>query len=221
MQQSVAQFEQFSRDNNPPSDSESDKPELKRGRGRPKKVPSPGPSPVPTHAPGPREPPPKQIPTPKEKVTDDKRREKVEAKLKNYQEQFGSILDHLPWTPGVTPVEEEERIARVYESQLTSMHQFETGRMLFLRAADNLPKLMQYVAPDMDLTNLGPLTEKNYTLVFEPTWKELIIKYDLFRFGPELRFIFIIQDWLRLVDAKNKQRNQNANAPNDSKFKTL
>lgn len=212
----AAHFEQFARPDDVGSDKESDKLD-KKPRGRPRKTPSPGPS-RPAEAPPSNGP--KYIPTPAEKP-DQKRREKVESKLKNYEKEYEGTLIPRPWTPGVTPVEELEKIAQDYGNQITGLHQFHFGKMVFLRAADKLPSVMHYVYPDMDLTNLGPATAKNYDAIFEPTWKELIIKYDLFRFGPELRMIFIIQDFLRLVDAKNKENYKQAQAPKDSKFQGL
>jgi hypothetical protein len=222
-------FEQFAKP--PPaeaagSQSEGESALDKKPRGRPRKIPSPGPS---KQAFPPAEnfqrDGPQNLPTPPQKskpeLDQERGREKVEHQLKLYEQEYGQSIVLAKWNAGVTPVPELEKVKENYANQVTGLHQFQFGKMVFLKGMDNLPSVMRYVYPDMDLTDLGVIAAKNYEVIIAPTWKELIIKYDLFRFGPELRMLFIIQDLLRMVDERNKQRYQNAQAPKDSRFKEL
>jgi len=219
------QFEQFAKPVAEPG-GQSDGELEKKPRGRPRKIPSPGPSKA-TFPPAEnfQRDGPQNLPTPPQKAKQEpnkeRGREKVEHQLKLYEKEYSQHIVLAVWKEGVTPVPELENIKQNYANQVTGLHQFHFGKVIFLKAMDNMPGVMRYVYPDMDLTDLGPIAAKNYDALIEPTWKEIIIKYDLFRFGPELRMIFILQDLMRMVDERNKERYKNAQAPKDSRFNGL
>jgi hypothetical protein len=195
--------------------------ELKRPRGRPKKTQSPSRPQsaqgfVETYA----DPPPAPKPAPPSKPDKEtKERDRLIHQLKTYEKEYIELIERREWHPSRSNINELKDVVSDYADQLTTTHQFRFGKMVFIKAAEHLPTAMSYIYPDMDLTNLGPLTAANYDAIFQDCWKEIIVKYDLFRFGPEVRMLFLISDFLKMVDAANKQKQEKAAAPQSSNQK--
>lgn len=150
-----------------------------------------------------------------------KKKAAVIEQIREYEKEFGQILTAVEWDVKMT-LKKLEEVRDDYQNQVSSFHRFKVAKMAFIKGSEYLPIGVAFLGMDLILDGFPQVVAQSYDKVIEPTWKEIVIKYDLFKFGPELRLLMILQALVTQVDAANrKNRNVDAEAPKGSKYEKL
>lgn len=105
--------------------------------------------------------------------------------------------------------EELNMIEQNVVSQIADKTQFEMGKAVLCDIIAKAPVIVnQFLPPDKRyaIDNLPKYVREHYKEQFEPSWTELIIKYNLFSTGPELRLIILFGQAIQELDSANRNR---------------
>jgi hypothetical protein len=178
----------------------------------------------------PKTPPPVKKSTPPQKLTkatqDPEDVSKViHDRLCEYESTFGEKLEKIHHTQNMSP-EVLNGIEDRYKSQLAKGWQYFLSKKFFLFVlVGNIPKAAQALELPLKLDapiNLLQNATEKYDEVFAATVMEIAIKYNLFKFGPEIRMLMLLNDFVQQVHEKNVGHAQKtAKAPTNKAFDAL
>lgn len=91
--------------------------------------------------------------------------------------------------------------------QLSEAVQFDIGKKIFCDLICQIPvRANSAFQLGYCIDNLPQKARERYDNVIEPTWAEIIIKYNLFATGPELRLLLLMSQMIQEVDLENRNR---------------
>lgn len=147
------------------------------------------------------------------KVTDaDKKQPNYDTKLKKlkrinrYYRAYPELQQNTALGIRSDLAELDQELDNIQEN-FNDESQFEIGKSALLSSMDVVQKVnTDYLGGYWKLGSPGDLkliVAAQYHVV-EPTWRELIVKYDLFRTGPEMRMLLMMMQLLNEVDQRHR-----------------
>jgi hypothetical protein len=132
------------------------------------------------------------------------------SRIDKYLQQFKHTSVEKSYEKKKYDLSEEELhvIEQTVVNQIADKTQFELGEAIFCEGVAKIPVVANGLLP-LDkrycIDNFPQYVRQNYE-TFKPTWTELIIKYNLFATGPELRLIILLIQAVHEVDSANRHR---------------
>ena len=129
-------------------------------------------------------------------------------RIDKYLKQFPTVAIDKVYEKKKYELSEEQlkTIEKTVTFQLSEGMQFQIGKRIFIDLVAKLPVLGNKAFNlGYCIDNLPQYVEANYK-EFEPTWTEIVIKYNLFSTGPELRLLMQLMQTCHELDIKNRNR---------------
>lgn len=151
------------------------------------------------------------------KFTEEDKKRKEWPQVKDLLNRMQRYYDFYPQLRHVRGITAKSSIAEIQEAldsiqdQLNAEAQMKIAQASFCGGFQFIELANRLAGSPLELTqpiNLTQSVTANYKM-FEPTWQEIVIKYNLFKVGPEMRLLALISNFVMTIDKKNKEKSIN------------